>query len=427
MEKTYTSVRGTQDLSPPETHLFNLLASKARRVFRLYGYEEVLLPLLEEEAIFVRAVGETTDIVEKQMLRVVRNLENAKEDIVLRPEGTAQVARYFIENSLYKKGDFYKFCYFGPMFRGERPQRGRLRQFHHLGAEAIGSFNVFLDAEIMELALKILDVLGIKEKKLELNFLGCSKDKERFKEFLKEELCGFRERFCKDCQRRLEKNPLRVFDCKEEICRDITQRISSLEKRSYLCSDCRDYFKELRKILDELKIMAEVNFRLVRGLDYYTHTVFEITSSRLGAQNALGAGGRYNHLIKDLGGPQTPAVGFALGLERIMLALEEKVVPEPLGVFVAVVGSSFYKEGIKILETLRRNQFSSDIDYCVKSLKGQLRYAEKKGFRFVVILGEEEFKQGVLVLRDMQGSFQERIKKDQLIDILSLRLARDAK
>ncbi|MCM8820082.1 MAG: ATP phosphoribosyltransferase regulatory subunit [Candidatus Omnitrophica bacterium] len=220
MKNIYFSVRGTSNFSPPQTYLFNKIIDTSRNIFKLFGYEEIILPILEEEAVFVRGVGQTTDIVEKQMFKVIRNRLDSGDNrqIVLRPEGTAQVIRYYVENSLYKKSDFHKFCYFGPMFRGERPQKGRLRQFHHIGAEAIGSYSEFLDAEVIFLSLEILEAIGIKEKRLHLNSLGCSLDKEKFEELLKKEISPYKDKLCPDCQRRMEKNPLRIFDCKEENC-----------------------------------------------------------------------------------------------------------------------------------------------------------------------------------------------------------------
>ncbi|MFA5271878.1 MAG: ATP phosphoribosyltransferase regulatory subunit, partial [Candidatus Omnitrophota bacterium] len=218
MTKTYKSVRGTYDFSPLEANLFNSLAENARKIFHLFGYEEIILPLIEEEGVFVRSVGETTDIVEKQIFRIAKRSEE-DASIVLRPEGTAQVVRYYLENSIYKQNEFSKFFYIGPMFRGERPQKGRFRQFHHFGAEAIGSKSIFLDAEIISLGMKILEDIGISQVKLNINTLGCQEDKEKFKQLLKEELSKEKVRLCEDCKRRLEKNPLRILDCKEEQCK----------------------------------------------------------------------------------------------------------------------------------------------------------------------------------------------------------------
>ncbi|MDD4955898.1 MAG: histidine--tRNA ligase, partial [Candidatus Omnitrophica bacterium] len=324
MIKAYKSIRGTYDFNPDEAFLFNKIAEKGRHIFNIYGYEEIILPILEEEGVFIRSVGETTDIVEKQIFRIAKRTET-DSDIVLRPEGTAQVVRFYLEHALNKQSDFHKFSYIGPMFRGERPQKGRLRQFYHIGAEAIGSDSIFLDAEMISMSLRILDEIGIEEKKLHINTLGCQADKERFMELLKKDLSARRNELCEDCKRRLDKNPLRILDCKEETCKKIATSFCLAETsgKTYLCNDCSNKFQELLKVLKSQNIAYIYNPCLVRGLDYYTNTVFEIKSASLGSQDAIGAGGRYNNLIKNLGGPEIPACGFALGVERIILALNK--------------------------------------------------------------------------------------------------------
>ncbi|MFA5008807.1 MAG: histidine--tRNA ligase [Candidatus Omnitrophota bacterium] len=415
MIKTYKSIRGTYDFSPDEACLFNKIAAQARRVLGVYGYNEIILPILEEEGVFIRSVGETTDIVEKQIFRIAKRTET-DSDIVLRPEATAQVVRFFLEHALYKQSDFNKFSYIGSMFRGERPQKGRLRQFHHIGAEAIGSDSIFLDAEMISMSLKILDEIGIGERKLHINTLGCQADKEKFMSLLKKDLSEKRNELCEDCKRRLEKNPLRILDCKEERCKQIAASFCRAETsgKTYLCDSCKEKFEQLLKLLKSLNIDYVYNPCLVRGLDYYTNTVFEIKSESLGSQDAIGAGGRYNNLIKNLGGPEIPACGFALGVERIALALNKKEAAAQPDVFIAVIGENLREESFKILKSLRDAGVSCDMDYCAKSIKGQLRYAEKKGINFVVLLADEEYKQGLIILKDMKTSEQEKIKKEDL-------------
>jgi len=419
MIKTYKSIRGTYDFSPDEACLFNKIAEKGRHIFGVYGYEEIILPMLEEEGVFIRSVGETTDIVEKQIFRIAKRTET-DSDIVLRPEGTAQVVRFYLEHTLFKQSDFHKFSYIGPMFRGERPQKGRLRQFHHIGAEAIGSDSILLDAEMISMSLKILDEIGITERKLHINTLGCQQDKERFMSLLKKDLTDRRSELCEDCQRRLEKNPLRILDCKEENCKKIATSFCLAETngKTYLCDDCKNKFQDLLKLLKSLDIVYIYNPCLVRGLDYYTNTVFEIKSESLGSQDAIGAGGRYNNLIKNLGGPDIPACGFALGVERIMLALDKKEEATKPDVFIAVIGENLREESFRILQNLRNAGVHCDTDYCAKSLKGQLRYAEKKGIKFVLLLADEEYKQGLVILKDMETSEQEKIKKEDIIDVV---------
>jgi len=414
MKYSISRIRGTYDFSPREVVSFNKIAGRARKIFKLFGYQELKLPILEEESLFIRGVGSTTDIVEKQMFKVVRE-EEKETKIVLRPEGTVQVVRYYLENFLYKKSDFHKFFYIGAMFRGERPQRGRLRQFHHLGAEAIGSKSIYLDVETIALMIRILEEIGVKEKELKINSLGCLKDKEKLRYFLKNKLEEKKDRLCQDCQRRLKKNPLRVLDCKRETCKKEVEDLNI--KEDYLCKDCLDNFKRILSLLDDLEINYIYTSALVRGLDYYTHTVFEVVSKKLGSQDALGAGGRYNHLIKDLGGPEIGAIGFALGIERILLVLEEKEKIRDTEVFVAAM-PQFREDGFKLLQRLREENISSEIDYCDKSLKGQLRVAQKKKCRFVLILGEEEKKERVITLKDMQKSIQKKISERDLVKVL---------
>jgi len=412
VKKTYSNVRGTSDFDAAQSLLFQDTLKKSREVFKRFNYQEIILPLLEERDLFVKGVGQNTEIVEKQMFKI------EGKDIVLRPEGTAQVIRYYLQNALFKKSDFSKFFYTGAMFRGERPQKGRLRQFHHIGAEAIGSDSYYLDAEIIDLSLKILDSAGIKERRLLLNSLGCQGDKEKFALILKDELPRYKEHLCEDCRRRLGKNPLRILDCKKQRCRQALKDFVAQTggPHAHLCLRCLDNFKNLTLLLDDLQIKYILDFSLVRGLDYYTNTVFEITSPRLGAQDAIGAGGRYNNLVKLLGGPDTPAVGFALGVERMLLVLGQSDCQQTIDVFVALTGSSLAKIGFDILSNLRQNNLTADYDYCGKSLKGQLRAAQKKNARYVVIVGDEEWKNNCVLLKDMAKGTQEKVKINDLIN-----------
>ena len=412
MKKIYSSIRGMSDLDPSRSLAFREIIEKAKGIFKVFNYKEIILPILEERDLFIKGIGSTTDIVERQMFKV------EGKDIVLRPEGTAQVIRYYLQNSLHKKSDFHKFFYTGPMFRGERPQKGRLRQFHHLGAEAIGSNSTYLDAEMIALSLKILDAIGVKDKTLWINSLGCETDKKEFAKIVKKGVLQEKDNLCEDCNRRVHKNPLRILDCKKDQCKTIartwvTQTANPI--KNYLCPKCKEEFQGLLRILDSLKIDYKLSTFLVRGLDYYTNTVFEITAPGLGSKDAIGAGGRYNNLIKDLGGPDIPAIGFALGLERILLTLGEREKEEKLDVFVATTNQELRGLGASILGQLREEGFSCDFDYCAKSLKGQMRSAQKKGSRVVVILGEEEAKKNTLLLKDMEKSTQEKIKRKDLV------------
>lgn len=406
MKTSYRHVRGTSDFAPLACQKLEATYRKAREVFKLFAYEEISLPVLEEKGLFVRSVGEASDIVERQMFKI------EGKDIVLRPEGTAGVIRYYLQHSLKKQSDFYKFFYIGPMFRGERPQRGRLRQFHHIGAEAIGSGSFYLDAEIIALCLEILDAVGLSDRQLRINTLGCPADKAKFSKYLKQALKINSGDLCSDCRRRLVLNPLRVLDCKNTLC---VKTIKSLDlNQQYLCPQCRKEFAELLSLLDSLGIEYKSTPYLVRGLDYYTHTVFEVASARLGSQDAVAAGGRYNCLVKSLGGPDTPAVGFAAGVERILLAVELPDKKQTTEVFVAVADKTLAKPGFSILDTLRKAGVTGDYDYCGRSLKGQLRFAQKKGVKLVVILGLKEWADGYILLKDMQSSLQKKVKIDNL-------------
>ncbi|MCM8826230.1 MAG: histidine--tRNA ligase [Candidatus Omnitrophica bacterium] len=414
MKQIFRSIRGTTDFYPPQSFVIEEIIEKVKAIFQNFGYEPIILPHLEEEGLFKKSVGTITDIVEKQMFKI------ESKDIVLRPEGTAQVARFYIENNLSKLRDFHKFYYLGAMFRGERPQKGRLREFNHIGAEAIGSNSFYLDAEIIELAVKIVREIGIKDFSLKLNSLGCIKDKNRLAQLIKDKLAVYKNTFCPDCQKRFNYNPLRILDCKNEGCRVIIHSLN-LDRTNYLCSDCNEHFSGVLNLLDEFAIAYHYDPLLVRGLDYYTNTVFEIITSLLGSQDALGAGGRYNELISNLGGDRVGAVGFALGLERILLLLDTPTQINRLEVFVASSSLEMYKEAYRIARLLRENNIPSEIDYKDRTLKAQLKYANKLGIPIVIIVGDEEFKEGYILVRDMEKSLQEKVRKEDLLSIIKRR------
>ena len=417
MRKTYANVRGTCDFSPSQAFSFNDIVTKAREIFSLRGYEEIILPSLEEINVFIRGIGQATDIVEKQMFKVVRaGSDTQKQEVVLRPEGTAQVVRYYLQNHLHDQSPLSKLSYIGSMFRGERPQKGRLRQFNHIGAEIIGSSSPEFDVEIIKTALSIVDAAGIRSKQLQINTLGCSKDKEKFSKNLKTNLNKKKDHLCEDCQRRLDLNPLRILDCKKEGCKNIA---SSLGKsQQHLCKDCLAQFETIRSMLEALGIEYKYNPLLVRGLDYYTNTVFEIISPQLGSQDALGAGGRYNSLVKDLGSPDVGATGFALGIERMILSLSKIPHLPKTKVYVLCASDNLRQEALKMAEVLRCAKISADMADFAKSLKAQLRYAHKKGASFVVILADEEAKDGKCIVKDMDTSTQKVIKKEGVISSL---------
>ncbi|MFA5389124.1 MAG: histidine--tRNA ligase [Candidatus Omnitrophota bacterium] len=407
------ALRGTKDILPDEIGIWRYIESNGRDIFDIYGYNEIRTPVIEEAPLFIRSIGGATDIVQKEMYVFT---DRGGRNIALRPEATASIARAYIENSLFQSGGISKLFYIGPMFRSERPQQGRQRQFYQIGVEAIGSDNPFIDAEVIALAAGLLERLGIKKYHVKLNSLGCYKDKAGVIEKYKESFKPFAGELCETCKGRFDKNVLRVFDCKEASCKAIAEKIKT---ENALCADCAAHFEKVKQYLDAIGIRYEVDTKIVRGLDYYTKTVFEVTQDDLGAKDAICAGGRYNNLIKELGGKDTPAIGFAFGMERLAMVLKQlsapSLKPPAVNVFIAVAGEGLGGEAFKLTETLRGAGISSDMDYDAKSLKAQMRKAEKFGVRFVVILGEEEFKRGKVALRDMEKRNQEEVSLSEII------------
>ena len=400
----FKRVPGTKDILPNEAGHWQTIEAIARNIFSIYNYQEIRTPIIEEASLFNRTLGEATEIVQKQMFLI----HNQEDVYALRPEGTASIARSYLENSLDKTNGFIKLYYIGPMFRLERPQKGRLRQFHHIGCEVIGSQEAILDIEVISLAEQLLKNFSITDYKIKINSLGCPKDKQTLSLNLKQELHKEKQRLCPDCQVRLENNTLRVLDCKNESCQEIVKALAI--KDHHLCPDCLNHFKEVKNGLSNLGITFEADPQLVRGLDYYNRTVFEFTHSNLGSQDAIGAGGRYNNLIKQLGGPDIGGIGFAFGVERLLLA--SKVSEEkPLNklVYLIALGEPAKVASVKILNQLRSSNIPSDMDYLSKSLKGAMRAANDIGARYVLILGEDELKKNVISLKDMSDSTQREI------------------
>jgi histidyl-tRNA synthetase len=422
MEKlAFQSLRGTRDILPEESFLWQELEKKAREIFSRYNYKEIRTPILEDLALFVRSVGKTTDIVQKEMYSF---LDKGKREICLRPEATASCVRAYLEHNLALNEPFSKFYYLGPMFRAERPQEGRLREFHQLGVEVMGSDNYLLDAEVISLMVNLVKEFGLSEFSLKINSLGCVKDKEAIAQKYKKLLEKKKHSLCETCGQRLQRNVLRVLDCKEATCQKAIQELPPTIE--LICPQCRSHFEQLLKVLDTTKIVYKIDTRIVRGIDYYTRTVFELTSSALGSQDALGAGGRYDNLIESFTGPSLGAVGFALGLERIILALEKsqaiKQDEEPLGIFVITLGEEAGREGFILLEELREKGLSGDMDYTDRSLRAKMRYADKLKARFVLIIGEEELKKGEYILREMATSQQTSVPKKNAVKEIMQRL-----
>ncbi|MDD5005862.1 MAG: histidine--tRNA ligase [Candidatus Omnitrophica bacterium] len=396
--------RGTKDILPEETPVWQEVESKARRIFSLYNYAEIRTPVFENVTLFKRALGDVTDIVQKQMFV----FKQGDDHFVLRPEATASIARAYLENNLGFGVKLRKLFYIGPMFRAERPQKGRLRQFHHIGVEAIGLTNPNLDIEVIELADKLLREFGISNYKFVINSLGCVKDKAKFADLLKQALAKHKKVLCKDCQKRITKNVFRVLDCKNEKCKEITHSLKI--GQSYLCGDCKSHFDKVLKGLDKFGIKYEVKEQLVRGLDYYSGVVFEVVHPDLGAQDALGAGGRYDYLFKELANKEIGAVGFAFGEERLMLALPKKESSKKLNVYVMSLGDKAADKSLELVKNLRSAGVSCDFDYSDGSLKSKLNEANKLGARFAIIIGDDEINKGKLVVKFMQEGKQEEVE-----------------
>ncbi|MDP2937829.1 MAG: histidine--tRNA ligase [Candidatus Omnitrophota bacterium] len=406
---------GTKDILPDEVSSWQTIEETTRNIFSFYNYKEIRPPIIEEAALFNRSLGESAEIVQKQMFLVKKD----KDVYALRPEGTASIVRAYLENNLDKTAGLIKVYYIGPMFRAERPQKGRLRQFHHLGCEVIGSQVPYLDAEIISLADNLLKAYTIEGYEIKINSLGCTKDKKEFTEVLRKSLKDKIPKLCDDCKVRFKTNVLRILDCKNEGCIEVVKKLDI--RQNHLCPECKGHFDKVKEGLDSLNIDYKVNPYLVRGLDYYTRTVFEIIHGDLGAQNALGAGGRYDNLVHDLGGPSTGAIGFAFGIERLLLvASREYRVESKKLVYIITLGEDAKKEGLKLLNNLRRAGITSDTDYEDKSLKGALRRANDLSARLVLIIGEDELKKGAVALKDMVSGEQKEVKQEDLIKSLKL-------
>ncbi len=412
------AVRGFKDILPGESEKWAYLENLARKFFLSYGFREIRLPILEKTELFARSLGEATDIVEKEMYTFI---DRQKESLTLRPEATAGICRAVIENGLYAQGKILKLFTIGPMFRHERPQRGRLRQFHQLNAEVFGSNAPGTDAELIALALDILDAGGARGLRLEINSLGCPACRPAFREALKKFLTGLQEKLCEDCQRRVERNPLRVLDCKRQECQSLYVDAPRLE--DFLCPACKEHYLSVLKDLETLNITYVKNPRLVRGLDYYVRTTFEIKAPDLGAQDTVAAGGRYDGLVKALGGPDIPGVGFAIGLERFLLIAElpEDLSP-PLDLFVAALGEEARRLVLPLVRNLRRHGLMVDLDHEGRSLKAQLKQANRLRARFALIIGEKELQEGKVLLRDMTTGAQEPLAQAELESALLKRL-----
>lgn len=415
MEKIQ-SLKGMNDILPPEVYVWQYVENTARKFFEDCGYEEIRTPILEETALFRRGIGEGTDIVNKEMYTFT---DRGRRSITLRPEGTAPIARAYIENNLGGENEFITLYYIGPMFRAERPQKGRSRQFYQIGAEAIGVSNPYIEAGLILMMEKFFEIAGLEGFEVKLSSLGCSTDKKRFADALGKYLLPEKSRLCDDCKVRLEKNVLRTLDCKVETCKILLK--NSPKATDFLCHDCKEHYEKVKSLL---AFHAPVKFKedasMVRGLDYYTGTVFEVTHTALGAQDAIAAGGRYDNLIESFGGKKTSAVGFAIGMERLIMALPEEIKKrlekkKQLELYIVTTGNASYDKAYREIEKLRGASVFCEMNHDPeKSLKSQMKLANKKNAKFVAIFGDEELKECEVVLRDMKTAEQKNVKMTDL-------------
>ncbi|MEL7568499.1 MAG: histidine--tRNA ligase [Dehalobacterium sp.] len=412
-----TRPRGTNDILPGETEKWQYIEGILREICEEFNYQEIRFPFFEHTELFQRGVGETTDIVEKEMYTF---LDRGKRSITLRPEGTASTVRAYLEHKLHTQPQPVKLYYMGPMFRYERPQAGRYRQFHQFGVEVFGSSDPGIDAEVIGLAMGFYHRLGLKGLEVRLNSVGCPncrpKHRETLQEFLKNDLHSL----CGDCQGRFERNPLRILDCKSPKCQEITVNAPTI--LNCLCAECREHFESVKQNLEIVGIKYLVDERLVRGLDYYTKTAFEIVVNEIGAQSAICGGGRYDGLVESLGGPSIPGVGFALGMDRIFPALESQGIKisseRNLDVFVIALGNEAEKKAFQILMDMRIEGIKGDKDYMGRSLKAQMKTANRLNVKFVLILGENEMEKGTVVLRHMETSEQAEMLLEAAINLI---------
>ena len=411
----YKAVKGFKDILPHQVGTWNRVESEAKRIFELFGFKEIRVPVMEKAELFARGIGQDTDIVSKEMYTLKDRKGN---NLAMRPEATASVLRAYIEHKLYDGFPVQKLFTIGPMFRYERPQKGRSRQFHQINAEIIGDPGPRLDSELIFMLLHLFSSIGLNNTTLNINSLGCPGCREPFRAELRNYLKGYFEQLCPDCQRRMETNPLRVFDCKVDRCNQVIKDAPSM--LDFLCNDCRDHFDSLMTYLKELDVDFIVNTHLMRGLDYYTRTTFEVQTQELGSQNAIAGGGRYDGLIKEFGGPDNSAIGFAIGVERVVELLEGHIDKKEEGpdIFLAPLGREAKDKAFVWLQELRKGGLRAEMEYGSSGLKAQMRHADRLRARKVLIVGEDELVKGKGILRDMFTKEQTELPLDNVFDEL---------
>ncbi|HEY8910059.1 MAG TPA: histidine--tRNA ligase [Desulfosporosinus sp.] len=415
--------KGTQDLLPGTIEQWQYLEETMRTVCREYGYEEIRTPMFEATDLFQRGVGDTTDIVKKEMYTF---LDKGDRSMTLRPEMTASVCRAYVENKLYGQPQPVKLYYIGPMFRYERPQSGRFRQFHQFGVEVLGADQAIVDAEVISLVWNLYQRLGLSGLEVHVNSVGCPTCRAKHRKQLQKFLATRQTELCSDCQERFERNPLRILDCKNLSCQAVTAGAPTT--LDTLCEDCATHFEKLKGLLQVAGVVYRVNPRLVRGLDYYTKTAFEVMVEEIGAQSAICGGGRYDRLVEEIGGPPTPGIGFAMGIERVLAALQvQHKLPEEkpkLFALLIALGEKAQNEGFALLSVLRSQGVPVSMDLLGRSLKSQLKAADRQAARFALILGEEELERQVILIRDLKSGEQTEVSLVNAIEEINMNYKR---
>lgn len=407
--------RGTKDILPDSALCFRYVEDKIRDICAVYGYEEIRTPIFEHTELFKRGIGEGTDVVDKEMYTF---LDKGGRSITLRPENTAAVVRAYLQNKLYAENNLTKLYYIGSMFRHDRPQAGRMREFHQFGVEAIGEINPALDAEVIILAVRFLESLGLKDLDLSLNSVGCPNCRPNYQKKLQDFFRDKLDELCSDCKNRFEVKPMRLLDCKVDGGKEFMKDAPKME--DCLCEDCKSHFEAVKKHLDAVGIKYNLDSRLVRGLDYYTKTAFEIKYAPLGAQSAIAGGGRYDGLVEEIGGNSTPAVGFAAGIERVLLALNgQNLLPKSENnteVFVIPLGDEAKYPAFKLLANLRNSGIKAAMDYSGRSMKAHMKQANKCNASYVIIIGEYELNNNIVQLKNMANGEQESVSEYKIVD-----------
>ena len=414
--------RGTKDITPKDAYKWNYVENKFREICSLFGYEEMRTPVFEHTELFKRSVGDTTDIVQKEMYSFT---DKGGRDITLKPEGTAGVVRAFIENKLYADTQPTKLFYITPCFRYERPQAGRQRQFHQFGIEALGSDKPSLDAEVIALAVQFFTEVGLKDLAVSINSVGCPTCRAEYNARLKEYLDAKSDVLCETCLERKDKNPMRVIDCKNPTCKENLNDIPFMV--DHICDDCKDHFEKLQTYLKEMDINFVVDKTIVRGLDYYKKTAFEIISNDIGSQSTVCGGGRYDGLVEQLGGPKgVSGIGFALGAERLLLTMENNNIeienPYATDIFIVTIGDEAKTKGFKLLKDLRTNHISAENDHLDRSVKAQFKYSDKINAKFTIVIGDDELANDTATLKNMSTSEQTTIKLSEIVQELKSRM-----